>query len=403
MELSTISLRIFRILKGNGHLIKPYDEAGNEVVDPEQARMFFVDEPNYMVEIDDDEIVVNKSTLTPQDTLAPITDSLRLVADEYQLNYTMKEYGKTIEPKMFSFTTKTQKDKDMNELSESRLGKLHGFRKTSYQRLGEVRLKYTHHKEVKEDVPITRVKNIKSIALEHGEEKHMFPNNFVLGARAMARHLNEGGSYDDEVGQFIIEVSKRCKKMNEFLRYARTNKSLIEGNDDAVALVKENLAQTRYDLKKFIAPTTHSSYYSKFQEAAKSAINTDGDVSDIKDQFTVKKLDDSIEDLFPFINSLLKEKEIYETSILSEIDAGGMFERLPTYNRVLEFDDTMHKLAYKLRETADALKSESLSAFLGRISEKIASQQSLDEFEIKVVREIFNKAQEEAFQLNEES
>lgn len=393
MNVNKIAERTFKLLKGMGYTIKPYDESGNEVIDPTEAERFFVSKPNFMISVSDDGIQMNKSQTVGLGEVESLIASLRRMSDEYLLNFTVKDFGKTLSPKKFAFQAK-KKVKDMSSVNEARLGRLYGYAKTSYQNLGEVKIIYRHTKGVNEEAPMTRSRNIRSITLEHNGEQFIFPNNFVLGARALARHVHEGGTWDDDVANYICEASRRCKRMKEFVRYAKTNSNLIEGNDDVMALVKENIAQMTYDFKKFIAPTTYQTFKEKFEQAELKEVN---DVANLKDQFTKKNFDMNLESVLPYINGLLKEKEDFERSILSVLETGVNFAGKPRFSPVLEFDTTEAKLSYKLKETANVLEDESLSTFLGRISEKIASQQTLTEFEIKVVKEVLTQARDTSF------
>lgn len=396
MDTNSTSERIFKILKGNGYTIKSYDELGAEVIDPSKAERFFVANPNILVSITDDSIQLNKGSSTPIDMVSDLVTQLRRIADEQLINFTIKDFGKTLTPKHFSFQAKQNAEK-LKDLSEARLGRLHGFRKTSYQNLGEVRLVYRHSKEVNEESPASRARSIRTIELEHQGERRQFPNNYVLGARALARHLHEGGTWDDPVSNYIIEMSKRCKKMKEFIRYTKSNKDLIEGNDTAVALVKENMQQIQYDFKKFIAPTTYSVFREKFENA--QIAEHDG-VESLRDQFTMKKFDDKFESVLPYISNLLKEKEDYESLIENQVEAGVSFRAKPAFSRVLEFEDKYSEISYKLKETSKVLESEDISVFLDRVAEKINTQQSLTEFEIKVVRGVLEQARNSALNNN---
>ena len=55
VNYSTISDKIFKVIKGSGHDIKMYDAStGDETVDPASSRYFYVKNPNYMVHIDEE-------------------------------------------------------------------------------------------------------------------------------------------------------------------------------------------------------------------------------------------------------------------------------------------------------------------------------------------------------------
>ena len=55
VNFDTVANKIFKIIKGSGHDVQMFDSAtGNETVNPEESRYFYVKMPNYMVHLDPD-------------------------------------------------------------------------------------------------------------------------------------------------------------------------------------------------------------------------------------------------------------------------------------------------------------------------------------------------------------
>ena len=49
VDYNIVAEKIFRILKGRGYSVQLFDaEDGNEIVDPQTARFFYIQEPNLM-------------------------------------------------------------------------------------------------------------------------------------------------------------------------------------------------------------------------------------------------------------------------------------------------------------------------------------------------------------------
>lgn len=393
MKTTRVAERAFKILKGNGYQIRAYDVYGQETSIPEDATRFFINEPNLMVTITDDEIKISKNSDVSHNDIQSMTKSMKNLANESLRNYTIKDYGKHLQPKHFAYQTEDRVSamtEEKEKIQEARLSKLFGYMKTSYQTLGEVKITYRHRVPVNEQSPVSRIRNVKSITLEHNGVKYDFPTICIPGARAMARHLHEGGIFDDNVGLYICESSKNLVRLIEFKRYASKNKNLIEGNETALELVLEKIQQLRYDFKKMVSPRTYPEYRDKFSEDMNMDNSTD--VDGIRDQFTVKSFNDKFESVLPLISNLLQEKENFENGIREAIDDGVFMTKAPYYSPVVEFDQPNSKLAYKLKETSLVLENESLSNFLSRVSEKISTQQQLEEFEIKMVKDILERA-----------
>ena len=55
VSYSTIAEKVMKMIQGNGLSLKMFDsQDGKSVANPGQARFFYIDEPNMMVSIDED-------------------------------------------------------------------------------------------------------------------------------------------------------------------------------------------------------------------------------------------------------------------------------------------------------------------------------------------------------------
>ena len=93
------------------------------------------------------------------------------------------------------------KKEDKNEsINEATLGSSYGSLKTSYQPLDNVKLVVKHTKPVNEEIRGSRSRNISKIFIQANEERFLFPSKNLQGARAMARHIYNGGVMHDAIG-----------------------------------------------------------------------------------------------------------------------------------------------------------------------------------------------------------
>ena len=96
VNYSSVAEKIFRVLKGSGYDLKMYDNnEGSEVADPQQARFFYVQDPNLMVNLDDKnaEIKMHKgptNIVQVQKTL----DLLKNLSKTNLLDFDLREFGK---------------------------------------------------------------------------------------------------------------------------------------------------------------------------------------------------------------------------------------------------------------------------------------------------------------------
>ena len=139
---------------------------------------------------------------------------LKNLAKQNLLNTQIKVFGKEITPKDFAYQAQKFKDNTMeNVVSEASLSRMSGSKKTSYQTLESVKIILRHRKPVSEEVRGSRSRQIQAIFLEQAGERFRFPQNHLAGARAMARHMYEGGNMQDTLGEYIIESVSNVIKL----------------------------------------------------------------------------------------------------------------------------------------------------------------------------------------------
>ena len=106
-----ISEQLFKIIKGNGHTVVLFTDAGQKTVDPAEARRFYATDLQMMVNFVNDsnssEIVVNLSKGTELNKIKRMLNSIRNLANNNIIEYTVKTFGKSISPKDFAYQAKT--------------------------------------------------------------------------------------------------------------------------------------------------------------------------------------------------------------------------------------------------------------------------------------------------------
>ena len=183
------------------------------------------------------------------------------------------------------------------------IGKAYGSQKSSYQHCESAKLIIRHTKPVSEEVRGSRSRHIKELFIENSDgERFKLPHTSLAGGRAMARHVSMGGTTLDEVGQQINSLTSRMLALKEFVRYARSNKLVNESNEQLVAKVAQSALNIRETLKRL----TSSRNYAKVVETIKeSPVQIDNSkIDELRDQFTVKKFDESLEAILPFIANM---------------------------------------------------------------------------------------------------
>ena len=200
VNYSTIAEKIMRYIQGNGLSLKMFDsENGKSVSNPDDARFFYIDEPNMMVSIDESSKEVKLHFGEGVDIDKPkaekIMNSLKNLSREYMLDFDVGSFGKHIEPKNYAYKLEKNKEQTMSDVFNEGMSKLEGSSRTSRQTLENVRLIVKHRAPVNEEQRGARSRNISSIFVENAEgERFKYPFKHLNGARAMARHVAHGGT-----------------------------------------------------------------------------------------------------------------------------------------------------------------------------------------------------------------
>ena len=157
---------------------------------------------------------------------------LKDFAVEHQLRFDVRDITKSNLTKQdYQNLADTNKTVNTDEMSEElkRITKLAGIEvkesltgtaKRSYENLDKTRLIIRHSGKVDETVPGARSRQIQSLYIENEDgERFKYPITHLAGARAMQRHVANGGRPHDEFGEHIVKTSEDIAKLNSFSRF----------------------------------------------------------------------------------------------------------------------------------------------------------------------------------------
>lgn len=284
---------------------------------------------------------------------------------------------------------RTLESKNMNEISEASMSRMTGSKKTSYQTLESVKMVVRHRKTVDEDVRGSRSRQIKAIFLEQGGERFRFPHNHLAGARAMARHMYEGGNMRDNIGEYIIESVGNLIQLAEFVRYTRTNKLINETSEDVIKIVKENIMALSSEIKSLAGAKS----YAKISEviAARETTVLEENDTDLQDMFTVRKFDEKFGATLPLVSRLLSEKQAWRAGLL-EASKQTIFMKAKedlAEEDIMEFENPVQQVGYKISKVAKRMvESGDLSDFVAKVAGKLIEGKKISEFEHTIVRNV---------------
>jgi len=189
---------------------------------------------------------------------------------------------------------------------------LYGTKTQSFQKLMDTRLIIKHSKKLADDFeqkPGDRSRNISALFVENQDgERFKYPFVHLAGARAMQRHVANGGLPYDTIGESIIKMSEEIAQLKSFTNYCVRNDLMNSDTNSIVERSKAQLDGLRERIAKLSKQAHYENYVAEFQ--APEAMEVPDDVmEEYKEKFTVKNFKEDIANAFPIIYKLMKEEE----------------------------------------------------------------------------------------------
>lgn len=187
-----------------------------------------------------------------------------------------------------------------------------GSKRKSYQVLETVKLIVQHTKSVDEAIQGARSRSIESIYLERQDgERYKFPFNYLTGARAMARHVHEGGTPYDDNGKKILGFIKEMKDLGQFARMTRNH--AMENGD--ASSIREKVLEKYHAMKKSVnrIATSEAAYHDFIKSTDSIQEGDSASLDTLKERFTRKVWNNKMEELLPSVSRALEPTDTTPT------------------------------------------------------------------------------------------
>ena len=319
INLDNIATKVMKLMQGSGLQMKMFDATeGKSVATPDNARYFYVKEPNMMVHIDDStrelKFHIGEDIDIDNPDINNMMKQLKTMARTNMLDFDIRSFGKHIEPKNYTYKIEQNKEQTMTDNVNEGMGPLSGSSKTSRQTLENVRLIVKHQKAVNEEQRGARSRNISSLFVENADgERFKYPFKHLNGARAMARHVSTGGVPSDVVGESIVELSSNLAKLKEFMNVVNKQKLVNESNRSVVSNVKRSMNAIKESIKRIQGARGYASFVEgialKEESESPSEITEDTINSYVK-KFTKSTFEESLKDIIPLVHKVNEEETI---------------------------------------------------------------------------------------------
>jgi len=236
---------------------------------------------------------------------------------------------------------------DITESFKNIFESYYGTSKTSYNKQGKAKIIIKHSRKLGEEEK--RFRNISQLFIENADgERFKLPFKKLAGARAMARHVQEGGNPYDLFGVHICEMVKDINTLGGFVRRSK----MFEADEETSGLVetgRTHYASLRKGLKQIAGKRGYHTFKESWKPEEITALDEDTDA--IRSKFLDRKINSKIEEAIPLLARLQKMAEARD--------------RIPVDPRWSSDEELQtHKDAYKKHYTdRDASKDAIIAAY----------------------------------------
>lgn len=375
-EIKKIAEALFEKIRGRFENVSLGTDTGDSTVTPEDARFFNFDYLN------------SRGTNFGNITISIIdNDSLKIYFSKNiseQLNghelkewfaflYEMRKFARR---NLMTFDTRdinrsNLNIKDIKQVSKADStfdsgdvkvteSKLYGTPKHSFENVGGARIRIVHTESVNQEVRGARARHINAIYIENAQgERFKMENNKLSGARAMARHISEGGNPYDDIGK---QINHMVTEMSELGRFVRSMRRRTFEDSVTVKMVEASVNyynNMHRQLNALRGVRTYKEFVESFEPQTQQLDEVD--VNQIKERFVKKIFDDRMTAALPHVYKayqLYEQRQQNQITAVSNIINGHTTLALATnegmdeYMKMLRFQDNSSLVKTVLEDIA---------------------------------------------------
>ena len=294
------------------------------------------------------DFVANEDQMT-QDNWYNFLKELRQFSKKRLLNFDTRNITKSnLDRRDYKFLALTRTGED--QMTESTM---YGTSRSSFQNIGNARVSIKHNAPVNQENAADRTRHISAIYVENNDgERFKYPYKHLTGARAMARHVAEGGAPYDDFGTHIVSMSEELSKLRKFKTYMGRSSVMAEGLDGYVEAVSERMVAIRKSLKGLQRESYYKETFEAFEKPMMEEVPTDVAENWI-DQLTIRQFNEELADVFPYIYKLVSEankaKELGPDDLLGEAPVDDLEVGLPAETYKVQSGDTLYSIYMKFK------------------------------------------------------
>ena len=313
IKLDVIAQDLFNKIRGRFPSITIGTSEGTVTNDPKEARFFdfdFKEGAKVNVTLDDknltvmynDSLIQNESDMVKKGWF-DFMKEMRQFAKKRMLQFDTRNITKNnLDRRDYDYQVKNRPGEQ--QMSESTM---YGTSRNSIQDVGNARVLVKHSRPVNQEQPGARTRDIHSLYVESGEgERFKYPFRHLNGARAMARHVAEGGNQYDDFGKFIVSLSEELSNLRKFKTYMNRSAVMAEGLRDYMGVVNERIDTVKETILKLQKETHYKETFKNFSPTVNEEVPEDVSNSWI-DELTIRQFNEELKSVFPYIYKLVSE------------------------------------------------------------------------------------------------
>ena len=298
------------------------------------------------------------------------------------LNYETHNVTKErLDKKDYQFLTQRNQDEVMEN-------KLHGTSNKSFLEQGTAKLIIQHNKTVDETKMGARSRNIKAIYIENSEgERFKFANNYLPGARAMARHVSNEGHTRDDRGVHIVEIMKEMQDLKHFVRSVKRDEYVNEDAQEVIDAATDRYYGLKDTLKSVSSAKGYEDY---FENWAPGAVEVEeNDIEDLKQKLTRTVYDDRLTDSLPSVRKAMEQrKQVKEANMQDLVDFANSDDNIEVYQNEADIAELKNYMQFMKNSDLDVSRKNrsilvAVMKYLSNNMTNDAAAKALSEIELE--------------------
>jgi hypothetical protein len=338
-ELDKIASDLFDKIRSRFEPVKLGDKSANDTNNPEAARFFNFDYTsqdghnfgNITISIVDEKNlkIVYGSNITDglddsqQQEWSQFLRTMRKFARRNGLIFDNRDINRSnldIRDIKQQAGTDATFNKDELAISEGRLYGMGNNKRMSFGDVGTHKIIIKHRDQINPEKRGDRARQIEHVFIETPVgERFLLDHINLEGARALARHLNEGGSIGDEGSELINEMVREMASMRHFVRAMRNRTFEDRETTGMVEAAMHRYNEVKENLKKFQGRRGQELLMNMMADPGE--IGEDVDIDALRERFVKKIYDDRFNEALPYVYKAYQSRKKMNTAETVEFES----------------------------------------------------------------------------------